>query len=796
VSKKLSKPFVLNVNIKAILPFIITTLLCILALSFIPGILEPDRYLGWDIPLHFAAFSEFREPFYKNNFLSFYYYSDSWFGGSTIFKYYQSLVFIILNFLTLLTSINPNILFRVFEILAFILPAFSLQFLSFALLKICNYSKKECSWLSILPALIWLLFPRSMAWTSFGLAGITTGMINSGFGIGFFNIAIAFLLLFVFQKQSRIFFYSACLFTSLTALTHMIASLALAIVIFVLLITNYRRFTLNNIITSLVLICASCAWWYIGFSTGSWIINSRVMPGLASNLFILPLNYYEIFKLNFWGVHWIQIFFFVLIFFGFIQSQTYRIRVISWIAFFGHVFLVSDFISPYLENGLHFYRFFPFFYSLLIAISPLGLNVVYRKWLHPYRFICLTFLCVLVSDSFIGQKWNLQSDEEFNEPLYKYKRVISYGDNTEEKTISDSIVTSIKQNYDLYPGRVFFEATSSLERPIIGSVHAIPAKLSSLKIPSLMGLYSESAPSGSLIQSLVCNISEQFCWSPNNSLLRNSNFFFGTPPLWVSHLQMFGVSIVVAESFQLRALLRTTDQAELIMKHLNRWEIWQIKGARKIVDNANYKPAYFISLEGEKLFKQFSLSHFLQPTLAQFPIIYQPNMTLNEKLRDVCNLKDKISLVILAGGSDVERKDTSIILNQCQIDIGLIKTFNYKERESTVLLFNYISGNLIKWKVADDHSLNAQSQDELIEISTPHPRSIIIRKGYDSDWQSEQGTIYVTSPHMQMFYFGNAGNSKLTFKGNSKSYFMFVLIGIFTIIFLIIKVVISTLKLN
>ncbi|MDA2936540.1 hypothetical protein MYX06_04960, partial [Patescibacteria group bacterium AH-259-L05] len=428
---------------------------------------------------------------------------------------------------------------------------------------------------------------------------------------------------------------------------------------------------------------------------------------------------------------------------------------------------------------LHFSRFFPFLYMVMLAMMAYGFNWIWQQWARKCvrkKIYISIILVVLALHSFVSFDIGTRiKDERLSYISSEWTwEAYPYGREAEE------LVAKIREFDDAH--NVFVQMPADEALVLTGSMNYFTSRIPLLHHQQVItGGYPESSPLTSFIFPTLDAFTKGGVLIWGDIRLRHVlPFYRQDASIHLRRLQMFGVNYIAAYSPGFISTLESLEDVVLIDR-TEHFKIFKVAQTHPFAYPAPVKPGLYINADGKIPFKDISLALFSGEHTFDIPMV-KGNASIDELDQDI---RERFSTLIISGSelsqADIERLQgldhPLIVINQNNAvsaafersDIQFIDTFEvipkarrepyrqwpvgWEELHNAVRLafdnFYYESLPFVKAK---------KVASETIEIQGEGP--IIINAGYSPQWQYQNcktcEVFQVTPANMMIFSTGNA----------------------------------------
>ncbi len=774
------------------------TCFAVIALLQIPEIFAfGSEVAGWDTPGHYAAWLEWRAQ--DAPLLPPAVYQWKWLAGSSLFKFYPPAPIFILELVHSVLETSTEDTFRLVLILGFLLPAFLLLPLTMEVLRYHALKVDRFGIILLLPSFAWLLYPRYLSWSGFGLASLTGGMLAGAFGISLFLLATLFLLRF-HHARGRLDLLCGLAAAALLPLTHYVATFAFLAYIPLWSFVVFRSGLDRRVAGIGCILLAPGLLFLSPLLTDGWIVTSGPTYGILSlPLLLLPLHVPSLLEGLPIGVSLLSFSIGVLLFHGVFFAYREK-KGLFPIWSLGCLFIFSlEYLQLFLGSRFfHFYRLFPYFFILLLPYSAVSAASIWARAQKPWKAILTGILVWGFIDGYLAARW---SETVYMPDVPSNFVTSAYSANQEryrDRKLAQLFTEALTKHQYARPERVFIETEPDIFLRGISGFHGPVFELSKRGVHTLNGLYVEGAPHTRVFQSVVCAFSMSTCWGPQ--IFRENPEWKGesSSDEWISILETYGVRFILSRSHELASNLGRSPSVELLERiqfHDSTWTLWKLPDPHPLSYTPTHSPLLFIAPGDTERFLRFSELHFLQASLRDLPVFFHPGLSLEEGAKLLCDSSSPFTAVIVPTGA-LDRPEPLIPCKKEVLEVPDFPVPLGRQFDQEVPFFEEEEMDRIRlWM---EQFAAAGPQNERIEweatlrnseivLYTPSPSSVILNGGYDPDWRQGENRIFITSPFLQMGLVSSGGLEKILYEPRSMEMLFFALIplalGLFLVVF-------------
>ncbi|MCH7759435.1 hypothetical protein IID20_03700 [Patescibacteria group bacterium] len=728
-------------------PFIFGLILLILLLKFY-GLFQAGLLPGWDTIPHQYALKVMAKDFLPDFRLSG--YNLNWSAGFPLFQFYPPLVFVLISLIHFLSFklISLALALRIFVFFSLFL--FPLSFYLF----VKEFLGKKTAKVGAYFSLFFIFYNYiDQAWFLGAKGNIVIGLFISFFALSLFLLYFAFLEKLRKSPNQTNFLITSLILAGLF-LTHTLTSIAAGIFLFIYLLFYHQKKFLKKVILVGLLAFLLASFFLIPFAANLKYTSAEPSYYNQNILQIFfPFKLTEFFGADFNILTFLPLAIFILFLIGLsrlFKEQKFFLPSAFLITF---IFLFSDYLFKSFPNlALHYYRFMPFVFCLILAISSYGFIIVLKRlqskpWLQ-YTFSILIFLLFFYQIITYNSGLKIKPTEDY--PDYHYS-LDQYPSASSAREVREYFQT---QNFST---RIFIESPSSYSQTI-GSTHYFTGLMALDNQKLLNGLYAESNLQTPFISAAVAPISETLIWGQRLSP-PDTKFYSQLSFMTSDYLKLFNVGYILAYTEKLKSNL---DQYQdvILIKVIDDWQIYRVANPRNLVYQPKYKPGLFIDQDGEIDWSEFADWWYKFPQLLDFPIV--ESLT---SLKDLTQQEvDNFSMLIISAKNLKEKKikllrelnHPVVFLNLDSNDYNLNEQFTWIDnlgyKKYSEILAEYLFKEKENYLISVSEPEVKKFTDQEIVFNAQGP--VIINAGYFPYWQSinkEQKVYRVTPGQMLVF---------------------------------------------
>ncbi|GEM_PF-3958259 len=755
-----------------------------LLITFFPFFKSSSPIAGWDTLTHIYSNEKYSDNLVKGD----YFFSDSyWFNGYSTYLFYPPLFFMSVSIINILSFNLLSVVF-VYKLLSVILVFLFIYALYFLFNKFFEINRDDSLLFAITSSFLWLFAPSTFDYLGIGIASVFgLGEITNFLGIiiGLFLITYAKLFFREKEKRAKDYLRFILLF-SLLLLSHVFSFLFFSfLVLFIFLqeaIQNSLSWFKKEVLAGIIVIfgvVVLCAFWLVPFlkniAYSGAVKATNYFGNWSSILFLFSNN------------HWIYLGLFILFIFGIIYLTKIKQRflIVFWIF---SLLLCLNIIS--INFTIHVYRLFAYIYLFYITIALLGiyylsnLNFMLQSYTKVFAWIpviCLFYL--LIFNSFFV----FNRENGFN-PYYK-PTIDNYSD-------CNSLNNMVLDINAFSPNMVYAEQQISYI-DCYSSPHVFEYALAKNKVPSLLGLYTESTSTTRFVFFPLRLLSQNTNWLTPAVL---SSKVVVNPDIVFDRLKQYNVDYIIANSSKLNYYLENYKDAELIKIYslCDEFNVYKLNNQYEVIDKIYTQP-FLVFTKNDKDWIITSQLWFESDMTYSYPLIRSRSKLVDINLIDRDNLSgiiissklyesQKNNILFIDTLNQLSATHKVFISNKADAGLGLKMFSDYSgifNKPFNTLVKSYdINANVSNVSITDDHISFDVNSKEIVPV--------LIRKSYLWFWEghNEQGKldVYEYSPNFMLVY--TTGRTELNYivPIEYKLLFLFSLVSfIFIILVLIFK---------
>lgn len=748
-------------TLRSSLPFLALIFLAGVSVALIPGTLATDQLVGWDGQGHFESWREWRAT--RDLSEGIHTYSWKWGAGATLMKFYPPVVFLLVELIQFIFGLDDELSYRVLMLATSVLPGFLLYGLALLVLRLEGNQSHYSSWYALLPALGWFIFPRQFVWTGMGVNAITGGMLSSALGISTYLFTLSALVKYVLSKRIA-WVYLAALSCGLSPLVHLVSAVAHLVLVVVIGLRWPKLFIRIEVISAFLFAGLLSAVWLLPVLHSLWLVTSGPTGGITGlPKLILPLRF-DLLLRGEAGTYLLTFLIGALALAGVAISFRRQVNSLGFI-FFVTLFLgAADYFDLYFaDRFFHFYRLFPFFYSVVLSYSALTLaewQLIERPfWRYALSLILALGLC----DSYFAQRWHATEgppEIPLNLKVDPYNGSLSaWKDHELAQKQYDALQ---RQGYKL-PQRVAIETEGNVLMDDISGAHSVRYMLTRLGVHTLGSLYVEGTPTWRVGGSAFCAVSYTLCWGPHR-YRHYQRWFEGPHPAVWKTFEEYGVAYAWARSPKFKKNLRKNQHATLLDQipfGKATWELWRLQEPRPLVFHPNFLPGLYLEPGASKAFEILSDQHFLHEAFRHIPIFHNPDLNKAAALELACRTPRQLSAILIREDS----LEAPLIQPDETCGVPVI-SFPSLKRKETVSHGSYPSWPDPRYSEAfakfDQSKIPGPKgvgpklgsfDHRTLQFISSTQSPVIVNGGFDSDWNYQLGPVFASSPYLRMGVF-------------------------------------------